>query len=82
MHPNNFTYPTNISQAYSGQIDEFRIWRKYRGPEDTESNSIVSFIGNEDGLYLYYRFDVPQNTIIDSSLNKMYFLAFSISYLK
>ncbi len=51
---------------YSGQIDELGIWDVALPRQDIEDHFNQEFIGNEDGLKLYYRFDDKGNSFVRS----------------
>lgn len=58
--------------AYYGNftIDEFRIWDHARTTEQIQQNMYKKLLGNETGLYVYYRFDEGSGTgLIDSTSN-------------
>jgi len=53
-------------QFFSGRIDELGIWSKALLRQDIEANFNQEFVGNEEGLELYYRFDDAGNSIVRS----------------
>ncbi|WP_428236080.1 LamG-like jellyroll fold domain-containing protein [Gracilimonas sp.] len=53
-------------QFFSGHIDELGIWSIALQRQDIEDNFNKEFIGNEEGLELYYRFDDAGNSIVKS----------------
>lgn len=57
-------------QDYNGYIDEVRIWDHARTQEQIQANMNKKLLGNETGLYVYYRFDEGSGTnLIDSTSN-------------
>ncbi len=46
-----------VDGAFSGAIDEVRIWQTVRTPTEILENSYKSLVGNETGLSAYYSFN-------------------------
>ncbi|MCZ6679200.1 MAG: cohesin domain-containing protein [Candidatus Poribacteria bacterium] len=49
--------PTPPTRTFEGQIDEVRIWRIARTPEDIQATMNTSLTGDEIGLVGYWNFD-------------------------
>eukprot|EP01137_Pigoraptor_chileana_P023903 Opistho-2@90985 len=45
------------SDFFVGQMDEFRVWTRLRTPAEIKADMKRALVGNEQGLYLYYRMD-------------------------
>jgi len=50
-------YSDNNHRAFTGAIDEFRIWNVARSQEEIQASMNSTLAGNETGLVNYYRFD-------------------------
>ena len=46
-----------MNTAYKGNIDEARIWQRFRTEEEIKRDHIRLLSGREEGLIAYYRFD-------------------------
>lgn len=51
--------------TFYGKMADIRIWTTARTAEEIAENYAQRLKGNEDGLYLYYNFDVFDQTIIN-----------------
>jgi hypothetical protein len=59
-----------VSAAFSGLIDEVRIWNAARSQVDVQTFASISLGGDEPGLAAYWRFEEGSgNTAIDSTAN-------------
>ena len=47
----------DLNTAYKGNIDEARIWQRFRTEEEIKRDHIRILSGKENGLIAYYRFD-------------------------
>ncbi|MFB6341815.1 BNR-4 repeat-containing protein [Saccharicrinis sp. FJH62] len=45
------------SRTFKGMVDEVRIWKSVRTPEEIEANKLVVLNGDETDLFAYYSFD-------------------------
>ena len=52
----------NNTRNFNGEIDEFRIWTTARTQDQIREKMTSHLSGNENGLFLYYKFDEGSGT--------------------
>jgi hypothetical protein len=50
-------YNEDINSLYNGNIDELRVWQRFRPAEEIKQNYTRNLVGNEDGLIVYCNMD-------------------------
>ena len=59
--------PLGGGAAFSGQVDEFRVWSSARTPAEILANMNRKLSGTESNLLVYYRFNEGTGTIANDS---------------
>ena len=55
-------WDTNPSDFFDGKIDDFRVWNNARTETEIRQNMYKELVGNESGLFAYYKFNETSGT--------------------
>ncbi|MFC7338903.1 LamG-like jellyroll fold domain-containing protein, partial [Haloferula chungangensis] len=60
---------TGYAGAFSGSLDEFRIWNVARTQAEIQAGRVAPLVGNEAGLVAYYQFNEESGNVVNDLSN-------------